>query len=73
MPHDELAGRLAEAYLLIGQLRARVEDLERRAERIRRTVASAVVGYPYKNNRGTSLRGGGNGGRASSPASPGRR
>jgi transposase len=33
LPHAELAARLAEAYQLIGQLRARVEDLERRAGR----------------------------------------
>jgi hypothetical protein len=31
LPHAELTERLAEAYQLIGQLRVRVEELERRA------------------------------------------
>jgi transposase len=31
LPHDELAALLAEAYQLTGRLRARVEELERRA------------------------------------------
>ena len=33
LPHAELAARLAEAYLLIGRLQERVEELERRAGR----------------------------------------
>jgi transposase len=33
LPHAELAGRLAEAYRLIGLLQARVEELERLARR----------------------------------------
>jgi transposase len=33
LPHQELAGRLAEACRLIGRLQARVEELERRAGR----------------------------------------
>jgi transposase len=33
LPHAELAGRLAEAYRLVGRLQARVEELERQARR----------------------------------------
>jgi hypothetical protein len=51
LPAPELAGRLAEAYRLIGELTARVErlsaeveDLRRRVQGLIDVVASAVIG-----------------------------
>ena len=47
LPHAELAARLAEAYRLIAELTARVEQLERQARKgFVHVVEAAVVGQP---------------------------
>jgi uncharacterized protein DUF6444 len=75
LPHAELAALLAEAYQLIGQLRARVEHLERAAGKDSSASSRPPSpDSPYKKKpRDRSLREWAGGGRASSPASRGRR
>ena len=47
LPHGVLAERLAEAYRLVAELTARVEQLERQARKdCVHVIAAAVVGQP---------------------------
>ena len=59
LPHAELAARLAEAYRLIAELTARVEQLERQARRVSATSSkppSSDSPYRKKEPRDRSLR-----------------